>query len=179
VSTVVALLRAVNVGTANRIKMVDLRAAFVTAGYADAVTHIQTGNVIFASTDEEAVTVQRVEALINTHLGLNVRAIIRTGSELAAVAAANPFLGGDDEDTKHLYVSFLDHAPSATAVAALAAIDFDGDEFDVVGRNVFLRYRAGAGTTKLSNSVIEKKLGVVSTARNWNVTATLATLAAR
>ena len=33
------------------------------------------------------------------------------------------------------------------------------------------------GRSKLNNAVIEKKLGVKGTARNWNVTGTLAALA--
>ncbi len=175
-TTIVVLLRAVNVAGANRIKMVDLRAAFVASGYADAVTHIQTGNVIVTTSDREVTTKERVEALIREHLGLTVCAIVRTANEMRAVTTSNPFLDST-VDTKRLYVGFLDHEPSADAVATLQTMSFGDDEFAVVGREIYLHYANGAGTTKLSNAVIERKLGVVSTARNWNVTTTLADLA--
>jgi uncharacterized protein (DUF1697 family) len=176
-TTCVALLRAVNVGTANRIRMLDLKAAFVTAGYNDAVTHIQTGNVIFTTGESEATTRRRVEQSIHDALGLTITAIIRSSPELAAVTVSNPFIAAGS-DPKQLYVGFLSAAPAADAVKALGAMSFGDDTFEVVGREIFLRYANGAGTTKLTNAVIEKKLGVDSTARNWNVTTKLAELAA-
>jgi len=174
-TTYVALLRAVNVGGANRIKMADLQAAFVTTGYADAMTHIQTGNVIFTSNLTEAKVKASVEALITEHLALSITAIVRSANEMAAViAAGHPF--GGAEELKQPYVSFLGQVPSSSAVAMLEAMSFADAEFRVVGREVFIRYHTGAGTSKLTNGVIESKLKVKSTARNWNVTTNLTKL---
>lgn len=176
-TTFVALLRAVNVGSANRVRMADLRAAFLTAGYDDAVTHIQTGNVIFTTGESQETTRRRIEQLIHDGLGLTITAIVRSAAELCAVTTSNPFIAAAS-DPKQLYVGFLSAAPSADAVKAFDAMSFGDDAFEVVGREIFLRYANGAGSTKLTNTVIEKKLGVHSTSRNWNVTTKLAELAA-
>ena len=177
-TTYVALLRAVNVGSANRIKMADLRAAFVADGYADAVTHIQTGNVIFASKQDEPATKRRVEALITKGFDLSITAIMRTAAELRAVTRSNPLLGETEPtaDITKLHVVFLEAVPAAAAVEKFLAAPIGDDVVRVVGREVYVRYAAGAGTTKLTGSVWNR-LGVASTARNWNVTRTLADLA--
>ncbi len=174
--TFVALLRAVNVGAANRMKMADLRAAFVAAGFDDAVTHIQTGNVVFASTKSAAAIKETVEDLIRTDLGMKITAIIRTAKELAAVAKHHPY---GASDLKGLYVSFLDGKPTKDAIAALAAVEFPHERLEVIGREVYIDYgAASAGTSRLSNAIIEKKLGLAATSRNWTVVKNLAELAA-
>ena len=176
-TTYVALLRAVNVGSANRIKMADLRAAFVAEGFADAVTHIQTGNVIFTSKQDEAATKRRVEALITKHFDLSITAIIRTAAELRAVTCSNPLLSETEAaDITKLHVVFLEAAPATAAVKKFLAAPIGDDVVRVVGREVYVRYASGAGTTKLTGSVWNR-LGVASTARNWNVTGALADLA--
>lgn len=174
-TTYVALLRAVNVGGANRIKMADLKAAFVTNGFVDATTHIQTGNVIFTSKLAESKVKSAVEALITEHLALSITAIVRSAKEMTAVIAGGHPLGGSEE-LKQLYVSFLDQAPKQDLAESFGARSFPDAEFEVVGREIFIRYHAGAGTSKLTNGVIESKLKVKSTARNWNVTTNLTRL---
>lgn len=175
-TTYVALLRAVNVGSTNRIKMADLKAAFVAAGCTDAVTHIQTGNVIFSDEGSPATVKGEVEGLIESAMGLTITAIIRTAAELAAVSASNPFVDHGTEDISKLYVAFLDSKPTKASVEAFMASSIGGDEVLVDGREVYIRYAVGAGTTKLTTGVWNR-LGVPMTARNWNVTTTLARLA--
>jgi len=156
--------------------MASLKGAFVGAGFADAVTHIQTGNVIFTSEEREAPLKKTIEGFIASEVGMKITALLRTAKELDAITKANPFLP-EATDTKRLYVTFLEKAPDKAAVAALKALSFAGDEFEVRGREVYLDYPNGAGLAKLSNAVLEKKLGVAGTARNWNVTTKLAELA--
>lgn len=177
-TTYVALLRAVNVGGANRIKMDRLRVAFVGAGYPDAVTHIQSGNVVFASTQPAAAVKRSIEALIVEEFGLAITAIVRTQQQLAAVTTANPFLPGE-ADLAKLHVAFLDAEPTRVAADAFvaAAAKAGDDEVRLAGREVFIRYSNGAGRSKLT-ATVWKRLGVDATARNWKVTANLAELAA-
>ncbi len=179
-TTYVALLRAVNVGTANRFTMDRLRAAFVAGGYPDAVTYIQSGNVIFDSRQSAALIKADVEALITENLGLSITAVIRSADLLAEVCSSNPFLvasGADGQVTK-LHVAFLEASPTPAAVAAFeSAAASTGDEVSVIGDDVFIRYAKGAGVTKLTPTVW-RNLAVQATARNWTVTNKLAELAA-
>ncbi|MCU1401116.1 MAG: hypothetical protein JWN62_4225 [Acidimicrobiales bacterium] len=175
-TTYVALLRAVNVGSTNRIKMADLKAAFVAAGCADAVTHIQTGNVIFRDKRSAAAVKAFVEGLIESAMGLRITAIVRSAAELTAVTTSNPFVDHDTRNISKLYVAFLDAVPTKAAIEAFVASSIGDDEVHVLGREVYIRYAVGAGTTKLTTGVWNR-LGVPMTARNWNVTTTLARLA--
>ncbi|CAB4893420.1 unannotated protein [freshwater metagenome] len=172
----VALLRAVNVGTANRIRMDALATVMRNAGFTDAVTCIQTGNVIFTPRGDEASTRVAIEAQLTADLGLAITAIVRSAGELAAVADGHP-LAEAGVDPSQLYVVFLEDRPLAEHVVALAAMDFGADSFAVIGRELFVRYAHGAGTTKLTNAVIERKLKQAATTRNWKVTTKLAELA--
>ena len=169
----VALLRAVNVGAANRMRMDALRGVFVSAGYDDAVTYIQTGNVVFTSTDAEHVVRTTIERQINTELGLAITAIVRTGAQMAAVVARNPF-GTDTADSTRLYVGFLTGEPPRDDIAALEAMDFGDDAFRVVGREIYLRYAVRSSQSKLTGALIERKLRQQATVRNWAVTMKLA-----
>ena len=58
-SVVIAMLRGVNVGGNNRIKMEDLRALFATLKLRDAQTYVQSGNIIFRSDERDAAKLAR------------------------------------------------------------------------------------------------------------------------
>ena len=129
------------------------------------MTHIQSGNVIFSSTASAADVKAGIEALIDTDLGKTVTAIIRTAAQMTKVTASHPLMT-EASDPKSLYVVFLDRKPPSAAAAALAAMEFAGERLQVVGEHVYLDYgTAHAGTSKLNNAIIERKLGVPATSR--------------
>jgi uncharacterized protein (DUF1697 family) len=70
-------------------------------------------------------------------------------------------------------------SPPAARVKELDPERSPGDEFAVVGREVYLHTPNGYGVSKLSNAYFEKKLGVAGTSRNWNTVTALAELARR
>jgi uncharacterized protein (DUF1697 family) len=100
---------------------------------------------------------------------------MRTKEDLALVTQSNPFVGRG-EDSSGLHVTFLAAVPDDEAVEAAGNRRPDGDEFRVVGREVYLRCPNGYGTTKLTNAFFEKKLGSQATTRNWKTVLTLAAM---
>ncbi len=78
-----------------------------------------------------------------------------------------------------LLVAFLDRMPSVDLARSIDPRIYEPDRLQLRGREVYLRYPNGSGRSKLTNSLIEKRLGVESTARNWNSVQRLAALAAR
>jgi uncharacterized protein (DUF1697 family) len=174
-SRFVAMLRAVNVG-GKQIKMPALAALFRDLGYADVVTYIQSGNVVFtAAAKTPAALEHTIEQAIARELGLDVRTLVRTKSELARVLRANPFLATRADPSK-LHVTFLAAKPAAALARAAGEFDAGADEFRVVGREVYVHCPNGYGRTKINNTFFEKRLQAVATTRNWNTVNQLAEL---
>lgn len=171
----IALLRAVNVGTANRVRMETLRAVFGAAGYPGAVTHIQSGNVIFETNDDEAAAAAKIERQITTDLGLSIVAILRSAAALADVARHH-HLAISDGDPAQLYVAFLGTEATADDVNRLSAMSFGDDALVLAGREVFVRYASRPSQSKLTGAVIERKLARQATMRNWGVVTKLVEL---
>jgi uncharacterized protein (DUF1697 family) len=109
-------------------------------------------------------------------LGTTVAVLVRTKDELDGVIKTNPFVRRR-EDVGSLHVTFLGAAPDPESVVAAAQRRIDGDEFQVVGREVYLFCPHGYGKTKLTNTLFEKKLGSTATTRNWKTVTTLVSMA--
>lgn len=172
----VALLRGVNVGGKNKLPMLELAAIFESFGARGVSTFIQSGNVVFRAAVGEAPAIAReVEIAIAERYGFAAPILLRTGAEVANVAADNPFLARGEPE-KALHVGFLAEEPSAAARATLDPMRSPGDAFEVRGREIFLFLPSGVARTKLTNAYFDAKLRTVSTMRNW---ATVRELAAR
>ncbi|MET8257106.1 DUF1697 domain-containing protein [Micromonospora sp. NPDC005553] len=174
----VALLRGVNVGS-TRLAMADLRRIVTDLGHEDAQTYLQSGNVVFGSSvrDAEKLAAGIARALTD-ELALTVPVLVRSARELAAIAGGNPYADREDDPTR-LLVAFLATAPEKSTADALAVPGGENVSFTVTGREVFLHYvDGGYGRSKFTNAYLEKKLGVVSTSRNWKSVRALAEMAA-
>jgi uncharacterized protein (DUF1697 family) len=174
--TYVALLRAINLGARNKVSMADLRELFEALGAADVSTYVQSGNVVFRSPEAAAKLSQAIEQRIDERLGLGVKVLLRTKTELARVVAANP-LAGRGREPSTLHVTFLAGTPARAGVRGLDPKRFEPDELRVVGREVYLHCPNGYGRSKLTNAFFEKELGTAATTRNWKTVTKLAELA--
>ncbi|MFF0466453.1 DUF1697 domain-containing protein [Micromonospora zamorensis] len=174
----VALLRGVNVGT-TRLAMADLRRIVTDLGHEDVKTYLQSGNVAFDSTVRDAEKLAAgIERALADELALKVPVLVRSGRELAAVAGGNPYADREDDPTR-LLVAFLATPPKTSTVDALTVPGGENVSFTVTGREVFLHFvDGGYGRSKFTNAYLEKKLGVVSTSRNWKSVRALAEMTA-
>ncbi len=178
VTTYIALVRGINVGGRAKVAMDDLRRLFVDLGHVDVRSYIQSGNVVFRSTQRSPEKlIAGIEAGLADQLGVPATVVLRTEKELAAVRAANPFVAAG-HDPSRLYVAFLAATPAAAQAEELAVPAGESAEFSVAGQDVYLHYPDGYGRTKLNNTYIEKRLGVRATTRNWNTVTKLHDLAA-
>lgn len=168
----IALLRAVNVSGKNIIKMAALKQLCEGLGLGRVQTYIQSGNILFESDEAPSLLRGRLEGAIAENFGLTVTVIMRTLPELASAAVACPFPAHDG-----LYVTYLEAEPSAEAVERLMGVQSEAEQVRVLGREAYLLYRDGAGKAKLTNAVLEKRLGLAATARNWRTTLKLLELA--
>jgi uncharacterized protein (DUF1697 family) len=172
-TTYLALLRAVNVGGKNTLPMADVRKALEAAGYERVRTYIQSGNNILDTPEEDRDMVSRkIAGLIQEQFGVTSPAVIVTRDELASALAGYPFQMGDP-DEKLAHILFLAGEPNAAQIAALDPDRSPGDQFQVDGRVVYLRYGSGVAGSKLTNAWFDRQLGTVSTARNLKTCRTL------
>lgn len=89
---IVSMLRSVNLGAHNRIKMEALRALYDSLELRDAKTYVQSGNVVFRTRERNTVALgKRIEEAIERSFGFRSAVILRTASELKGVIARNPF----------------------------------------------------------------------------------------
>ena len=163
----VALLRGINVGGKNKLPMADLVAIFREAGCDDVRTYIQSGNVVFRA---GPALVGDIPSLISTSImdqfGYRIPLVTRTASEFQRIVQANPFAEIGAEANK-LHVLFLADLPDRARVEALDPNRSPGDEFAVLGREIYLHCPNGVARTKLTNAYFDSGLSTTSTSRNW------------
>jgi uncharacterized protein (DUF1697 family) len=170
------MLRGVNVG-GNPLKMDWLRGACEGLGLKDVRTYVQSGNIVFKAGSGAAKLASAIKAEIDTQTRLPVTIVMRSAAEMADIVAGNPFLKQRGVDTTKLHVTFLDKAPASLARAKLDALAGNRDEYRLTKQEMFLHCPVNYGRTKLSNTAIEKVLGVGATTRNWKTVTTLLEMA--
>lgn len=165
-----ALLRGINVGGKNIIKMTELKQAFEQIGLHEVKTYIQSGNVLFKSNEEEETLQKKIEHVIEANFGLSVSVILRTTAEMEQIILNCPFATKELSESEqinedNLFFGLMPYAPLQESMERLNAYKSDDDEFKIIGRNIFLLLRKGAGNSKLGNNL--QKLDVPVTVRNW------------
>jgi uncharacterized protein (DUF1697 family) len=171
---VAALLRGVNIGPSKRISMPALRKIVESLGHADVETYLQSGNVVFAPGSGGDLGTA-LEAAILDATGLEVPVLVRSGGELAAVVAANPY---PVDDPTRVVVAFLGEAvePAELGLADLGS--YAPDELTQVGRELFVSVPNGQGRSKLMEALTKRRQPTTVTVRNWRTVAALADLTA-
>lgn len=156
--------------------MADLRALVEGLGADDVTTYVQSGNVVLKAAAKSDELARKIEERIRRDHGLEVPVLLRTKAQLARLVTHNPFVRSR-KDPAMLHVTFLADTPDRARLRKLDAQDAPPDEFQVVGREVYLHCPNGYGRSKLTNAFFEKQLAVVATTRNWRTVTTLAELA--
>jgi len=166
---VVSLLRAVNVGGRNLIKMEALRTLYDSLGLRDAQTYVQSGNVVFRSDARDIGRLSaKIESAIEDSFGFRPAVISRSTAELREVITRNPFAARRDIEPNKLLVTFLSGAPTREARTSALHIECAPEELRMESRELYIYFANGMARPKLSVALLEKKLQVQGTGRNWN-----------
>jgi len=168
-SAYVALVRGINVGGHKKVAMADLRALLAGLGLAEPRSLLQSGNLVFRAVRQRGAGLESLlEREADRRLGLRAEFFVRTAGEWGSVIAANPFREQAEADPAHLVVMFLRSAPEPPAVRALRAAFAGPEVISAHGRELYVSYPAGIGTSRLTSALIERQLGGHATGRNWN-----------
>jgi uncharacterized protein (DUF1697 family) len=178
----VALLRGINVGRNKQLAMADLRRLLEDLGYQDVATHLRSGQAVFsadAGTTVAAATklAGAIEDAITEHLGLDVRVVVRTRAQIAAVIEGNPFPAAGDDPTR-VFCVFLSDPLTASDLKAVDPVAYEPEQFALArgGREIYLWLPAGMGVSKLGLvkwGQVTGKTTLAGTARNWRTTTKL------
>lgn len=165
----VALLRGINVGGNNKIKMADLKTAVEKAGYTNVVTLIQSGNVIFDSPiKDQEKTVRQLEQVILKTFKIACRVVIRSLPQMKKVIAGVPASWKKDDIRK--YVAFIKE-PMTAGVAAKQIPVREGVDILDVGDGVLYMATKMSGLTKSGyTKIVGTKIYQDMTMRNFNTT---------
>jgi uncharacterized protein (DUF1697 family) len=170
----ISMLRGINVGGHNRIKMDQLRTSLEALGLAQVKTYIQSGNVVFkAAKISPAALSKKIENQILAQFGFPVSVISRRAEEIAATIENNPLLNQRGIDQEKLHVAFLSDAPAATALRKLADLTLAPDQSRALGKEVYLYFPNGVSNSSLWKHPLDRVLSVVTTTRNWKTVRTL------
>jgi uncharacterized protein (DUF1697 family) len=166
---VICMLRGVNVGGHNRVKMDDLKKLCTSLKLCDPQTYVQSGNVVFTTDERDLDKLrQKLEAAIHKKFGFQTDVILRSAKDLREVITGNPFAKRKDIHPGKLLVTFFSNDPGEPARKQARAIKSDPEELFVEGREAYIYFPNGAGRSKLNWALIPKTLKVQGTARNWN-----------
>ncbi len=166
---IISMLRGVNVGGHNKIKMDALRSLYGSLKFTGCETHIQSGNVVFSTTERDiAALAARIEKAIERKFGFRPDVILRTSAELRDVIARNPFAKRRGIEPSKLLVAFLARDPGAEAHAKLRAMKIDPEELHCEGRELYIYFPNGMARPKLSWPALDRALKTPLTGRNWN-----------
>jgi len=177
VAVYVGLLRAINLGSHNKVSMAALKALLADLGLKNPQTVVQSGNVVFESPSRSTATLEKLlEASVATTLGITTPFLVRSADEWQEAIAANPFSREAKLNPGRMVLMPLKDAPTPAAAKALRDAIKGREVMEVKGRNAYFLYPEGIGTSKLTISLIERKLGTTGTARNWNTVLKLGAL---
>ncbi len=163
----VALLRAVNLGGHNMLPMSELTKMCERIGFTDVQTYIASGNVVFGAEGDECGIKASLEAAIESFAGKKIGVLVRTGAEMAAVVADNPYTATKPNRTVAI---FLDDAPPPDALDHVTGRG--NEQMNLGRREIYVHYGAGMGTSRL-----KIRAAADGTARNINTIAKLAAMA--
>ncbi len=172
--TYIALLRGINVGGHKKILMADLRSLFVSLGFTEVRTYIQSGNIVFRTSEKERGLEGKITEAIELKYGFKVLVLVKKASEIAKIVSKCPF---SEEKREKSFFVLLGESPSEENIEITAAISYTGEEFHITRNCVYLYCSISYHKAKMSNNFFEKKLKVTATTRNYRTMAKLLEIA--
>ena len=147
--------------------MAELRGLLQEGGYEDVRTHLQSGNVVLSSSLPARKLEARLERQLADGLGMEVRVLVRTRAELAKVVAHDPLASVATKGSRYM-VSFLSKKLPVQVARQLEQAELAPAQLVVHGREIYAWYPDGSRRSPAAKLLDDRKLGVISTARNWN-----------
>lgn len=164
----VVFLRGVNVGGYATVKMDVLKKAMTAHKFENVKTYINSGNIVFGSIKNKEDVYNEIKNIIAENFGITVELIVKTSEELQSILRNDPYNPKTEDDYSRRGVAMLSVNADVSKVATLKENKGITENYYIKGDVLYIYYDFGMGKSKFTNSFIEKKLGLISTVRNWN-----------
>jgi uncharacterized protein (DUF1697 family) len=160
-----AFLRAVNLGATRKAGSAQLRSLFEEMGFEDVATFRTSGNVVFdAGRESAAKLADRIEKGLAEGLGFDVTILLRSGSEVRAIADHQPFPSEAVEASKgKLQVVMLQQKPGKEQRKDVEALATDDDSLAFRDRELYWLPKGGIRDAALNRGAMEKVFGPTTT----------------
>ncbi|MFK2818627.1 DUF1697 domain-containing protein [Flavobacteriaceae sp. LMIT009] len=172
----IALLRGINVSGQKKILMADLRNLLSELGLENVKTYIQSGNVIFETTESSKNNLElQIHNAIKSHYEFDVRVIVKKPEEIKEILEACPFTL---EKKQKSYFTMLHSVPDTKLVEEASQKQYQGEEYYIINNCIYFYCASGVGKAKFNTNFFERKLNTTSTTRNYNTMMKLLSLSA-
>jgi uncharacterized protein (DUF1697 family) len=174
--TYVAFLRGINVSGQKRIPMAELRELLAKTGLSNIETYIQSGNVIFQSSEKSKENLEsQIHNAIKSHFGFEVPVLILNPKELKQIFNACPF---PENQKTESYFMLLFESAEGMLVNEISNLSNSNETFQITDSCIYFYSAIGYGKSKFNNNFFEKKLKITATARNYKTMVKLLSLLA-
>lgn len=173
-NTYIALLKGINVGGHKKVPMAELRQLLTKSGFKEVKTYIQSGNVVFQSSEEHIQTLEDIiQRAILSNFGFEVSVLVRTRAQLQRIFDDSPF---SKDIKKASYFTMLSNTPSKDLVALASEKVYEGEEYYIINDCIYFYCEAGYGRAKFNMNFFERQLQTTGTSRNFNTMVKLLSL---
>jgi uncharacterized protein (DUF1697 family) len=170
-SRYVALLRGINVGGNNLIKMSDLRNSFGKMGLTEVETYIQSGNVVFSSKEtDKAKLTALIEKALSDAFGYESRVVVISGGELERVVSQAPKGFGRDSAKYRYDVLFVRDPLTASEALQEVSLTPGVDTAHAGDHALYFRRLVSKASQSKLNKLGQRPAYRNITIRNWNTT---------
>ncbi len=170
--TYVILLRAVNLAGHGKLPMADFRKMLTGLGFEKVETYIQSGNAVVDAKGSAAKVVETVAAGLEKLMGAPCGVVVRTNEQLERVIRENPYAAAAAAKGSSVHVAFFAGPAGPQATAGLDRIismyPQRRDRYHLASDTLYLYLPDGVAETKFTGKALDKAIGVMGTARNWN-----------
>ncbi|MBT8324278.1 MAG: DUF1697 domain-containing protein [Bacteroidia bacterium] len=173
--TYIALLRGINVGGHKKLPMADLRQLLETTDYMDVKTYIQSGNVVFKSSESSTIKIeQSIKNAIMDRFGYDVTVMVKTKQDLQQIFKLCPF---DEDKKKASYFALFKNELNKDLIEVAKQKTYPDEEFEITDSCIYFYCANGYGRAKFNLNYFERLFKSEATARNYNTMVKLISMA--
>ena len=166
-NTYISLIRGINVSGQKKLPMAELRELLSIKGLQDVKTYIQSGNVVFQHSAKAPELSVIISNAIREKFGYEVPVITLQKSDIDRAIALSPYSKEAFDEPNKVMITFFDQKPNPEGVDELNKLKLEGEFFQIENDHMHFYFSMGAGQAKMNNNLIERKLKVQATTRNW------------